>query len=60
MSALHHGLEDAPLGELPVLTKAALMDNYDEISTDPIVRLADLQVHVDGLHGDELFRGRYW
>lgn len=43
-----------------MLTKAALMDNYDEISTDPIVRLADLQVHVDGLHGDELFRGRYW
>lgn len=56
----HHGLGDAPLGELPVLTKAALMDNYDEISTDPIVRLADLQVYLDGLHGDELFRSRYW
>jgi len=56
----HDGLAEAPLAGLPVLTKAALMDNFDEISTDPIVRLADLQVYLDGLHGDDLFRGRYW
>jgi phenylacetate-CoA ligase len=30
----HHGLESAPLAELPVLTKAVLMDHFDEISTD--------------------------
>ena len=56
----HHGLGNAPLAELPVLTKATLMDNFDEISTDPIVRLADLQEYLDDLHSDELFRGRYW
>lgn len=56
----HDGLGDAPLGELPVLTKATLMDNFDEISTDPIVRLADLQEYLDDLHSDELFRSRYW
>jgi phenylacetate-CoA ligase len=56
----HRGLGDAPLGELPVLTKTALMDHFDEISTDPIVRLAELQVYLDELHSDDLFRGRYW
>ena len=28
----HKDLEQAPLGELPVLTKATLMDTFDEIS----------------------------
>jgi phenylacetate-CoA ligase len=56
----HLGVEGAPLGELPVLTKAKLMDNFDEISTDPGVRLADLQAYLDGVDDDELFRGRYW
>jgi YHS domain-containing protein len=36
----HRGLGDAPLGELPVLAKATLLDNFDNISTDPAVRLA--------------------
>lgn len=57
---LHRGLAGAALGELPVLTKAALMDNFDEIATDPVVRLADLQAHLDKLHGDERFAGRFW
>ena len=56
----HRGVEGAALGELPVLTKAKLMDNFDEISTDPGVRLADLQTYLDGVDDDELFRGRYW
>ena len=38
----HAGAESAPLEELPVLTKAVLMDNFDQISTDPAIRLADL------------------
>src|SRR5262249_26472970 len=28
----HKGLRHAPLGELPVLTKATLMDNFDQVS----------------------------
>lgn len=57
---LHAGLDRAPLGELPVLTKATLMDNFDQLSTDPSVRLADLQAYLDALHDDRRFRGRYW
>ncbi len=56
----HHGLGEAPLGDCPVLTKATLMDNFDEISIDSIVRLAGLQEYFDGVRNDELFRGRYW
>jgi putative adenylate-forming enzyme len=56
----HAGLQRAPLGELPVLTKATLMDNFDQLATDPAVRLADLQAYLDALHGNERFAGRYW
>lgn len=56
----HAGLDDAPLGALPVLTKATLMDNFDQISTDPAVRLSDVQSYLAALHGDQLFRNRYW
>ena len=35
--AFHRGLEDAPLPELPVLTKAMLMERFDELVTDPAV-----------------------
>jgi len=56
----HAGLDDAPLGALPVLTKATLMDNFDQISTTPAVRLADAAAYLAALHGDQLFRNRYW
>lgn len=56
----HAGLDAAPLGELPVLTKAMLMDNFDQISTDPAVRRAGVQAYLDALRGDGLFRDRYW
>lgn len=56
----HRGLERAPLAELPVLTKATLMDNFDRISTEPAVRLAELERYLDVLTDDRRFRGRYW
>lgn len=56
----HHGLERAPLQELPVLTKATLMDNFDELSTDPAVRLAALAQYLKELHSNDRFAGRYW
>jgi hypothetical protein len=34
----HRGLDRAPLGELPVITKATVMDNFHLISTDPAAR----------------------
>jgi phenylacetate-coenzyme A ligase PaaK-like adenylate-forming protein len=45
---------------LPVITKATVMDNFDQISTDPAVRLADLQAYLDTLRGNQPFLGRYW
>lgn len=58
--SFHSGLQDAPLDQLPVLTKADLMDNYDQIVTDRSVRLSDLQAYLQTLHGDQRFQGRYW
>jgi putative adenylate-forming enzyme len=57
---LHAGLTDSPLQELPVLTKAMVMEHFDELVTDPSVRLADVEAHLAALRGNERFRGRYW
>jgi phenylacetate-CoA ligase len=57
---LHRGLEREPLRGLPVITKATLMDNFDELSTDPAVQLAELQAYLDVLRSNDLFAGRYW
>lgn len=56
----HHGSEGAGLTELPVLTKAVLMDHFDEISTDRTLRLADVEAYLEAHSGEERFRGRYW
>ena len=56
----HAGLLDRPLVELPVLTKAVLMEHFDEISTRPDVRLADLERHLAGPGAAELFGGRWF
>jgi putative adenylate-forming enzyme len=55
----HRGLEDRPLHELPVLTKSMLMDHFDELVTDPAVRLADVHAHLAKTQPDERFLGRY-
>jgi putative adenylate-forming enzyme len=56
----HQGLDQAPLAALPPLTKADLMDNFDQISTDPTVRLAEVQAYLDELTDNRPFRDRYW
>jgi len=56
----HQGLRDRPLAELPVLTKATLLDHFDEITTDPALHLDDLEAYLAGLVDDERFAGRYW
>ena len=57
---LHRDLARAPLDELPVLTKATLMDNFDQLSTAPAVRLESLQAYLDSLDSNTPFAGRYW
>jgi putative adenylate-forming enzyme len=55
----HHGLENRPLHELPILTKATLMESFDDVVTDRGLRLTDLEAHLREGTGRELFRGRY-
>src|SRR5713226_1663646 len=55
----HQGLMDRPLQELPVLTKAMMMEHFDELVTDRTVRLHDVQQYL--AHGDatKRFLDRY-
>lgn len=55
----HAGLQDRPLHDLPVLTKATLMEHFDEIATDRGIRLQDLRAHV-AMGDGRRFLGRYW
>ena len=56
----YKGVADSPLDGLPVLTKEMVMEHFDELVTDPTVRLADVEAHLATLSGgDELFNGRY-
>lgn len=41
------GLDDAPLADLPVLTKADVVEHFDELVTDRRLRAADLRHHVE-------------
>jgi phenylacetate-CoA ligase len=56
----HQGLVDAPLHELPVLTKAILMDHFDELVTVRAIRLEEVKAHIMDLSGDERYLDRYW
>jgi phenylacetate-CoA ligase len=38
---------EAPLAELPTLSKATLMERFDEVVCDPRLRLADLRAHLE-------------
>jgi phenylacetate-coenzyme A ligase PaaK-like adenylate-forming protein len=51
---------DAPLGELPTLSKATVMERFDEIVCDPRLRLADVQAHLaDQATAPQPFLGEY-
>jgi putative adenylate-forming enzyme len=55
----HHGLENEPLDRLPVLTKAIMMERFDELVTDRSVRLADAEAFLRRNPGNEMFLDRY-
>jgi phenylacetate-CoA ligase len=50
-------LDEDTLRELPVMTKHDLMGSFDEIVTNPAVRLADVNTHIASLDSDAYFRG---
>jgi len=55
----HRGLDGAPLNDLPILTKATMMEQFDELVTDRTILRADVARHLDQLPAMPLFRGRY-
>lgn len=55
----HAGLDGRPLSELPVLTKAELMANFDGIVTDRGIHLEEVEAHLAHVTGDTRFRRRY-
>jgi len=56
----HAGYDSRPLPELPVLSKGQLMESFDDLVTDPNVRLAELREFLAALNGYRLFQDRYW
>jgi phenylacetate-CoA ligase len=55
----HTGLYDAPLDQLPVLTKAQMMDQFDSLVTDRTVHLEDIKRYMQDLERSHYFLGRY-
>lgn len=47
------------LAQLPILTKQAMMTSFDELVTDPRVRLDRLKAHLPTIRGDELFEDEF-
>lgn len=56
---IHHGLDDAPLSELPVVTKQQVMERFDDVVTDRAIRRADIETYLDHAVATDLFRGQY-
>jgi len=59
---LYAGIEladDLDVRALPVVTKAMLMERFDEWVTDPRLRLSGVEAHLERVCGDELYLGSY-
>ena len=56
----HEGMFDAPLSALPVLTKAELMEHFDEVVTDRDIHLAQVRSYLGQMRGAERLKGRYY
>ncbi len=56
---LHRGLETAPLTALPALSKTTMMARFDDVVTDPDIRIADVRRHMRESRVATPFRGKY-
>lgn len=56
----HQGQFDRPLAELPVLTKAMLMENFDDLVTDRAIQLEAVRDFATARLDNRLFLERYW
>jgi phenylacetate-CoA ligase len=50
---------ERPLAELPTLSKATLMAEFDRVVTDPQLRLSDLRAHLGSADPSQSFLGAY-
>ncbi len=57
--AFHHGLQERPLQDLPVLTKAMLMERFDDLVTDRAIRLEEVRAFASAGNPSTLYRDRY-
>ncbi len=55
----HRGLESAPLASLPILTKAALMENFDAVAARPGISRKRAEAHLGNPEAPPRFLGRY-
>ena len=51
--------EDLDVRALPVVTKAMLMERFDEWVTDPRLQRSKVEAHLERVRGDELYLGVY-
>ncbi|MDQ3662188.1 MAG: hypothetical protein M3454_14245 [Actinomycetota bacterium] len=49
--SFHKGFSERLLYDLPILTKETVMEHFDELVTDPALRLADVETHLAILSG---------
>ena len=50
---------DVDLASLPILRKETLVERFDDIVTDPRLRLADLEAHLAGPDAEQPYLGAY-
>lgn len=55
----HRGLMESPLQELPVLTKAMVMEHFDDLLTDRAIHLDDVRQYLERADSSRLFLDRY-
>jgi phenylacetate-CoA ligase len=56
----HKGRTGRALNELPVLTKAMMMEHFDELVTDRSLHLEDVRAFAAQGEAGQRFRDRYW
>jgi phenylacetate-coenzyme A ligase PaaK-like adenylate-forming protein len=47
------------LSAVPILTKAQMMERFDDLVTDPRLRIRELLGHLEAIRDDALYLGRY-
>src|SRR5574341_754206 len=56
----HKGLTGRPLHELPVLTKAMMMEHFDELVTDRNLHLEEIRAYASQATAGQRYQNRYW